>query len=332
MEILGNLALRQRLDEALRQAPPAPAYLFLGPRGVGKGLVASWLASRLLCAGPEPPCGHCLACHKVASGNHPDVMVMDRVEGKASLGIDDVREGISAVQLRPYEGGYRLWILAEAERLTDEAQSALLKTLEEPPPHLVLVLVAGGEDALLPTVTSRCRILRFGPVEPGAIADLLVRRGVPPERAAVAARISGGSPGTALTLVGAGEMWELREAALAVVAELPGADMGQALEAAAALESLKTDATDPKADLTRVLEILSTWFRDAACLAVGAGEDLLVNVDRLEALRGLVARSDSQRLDRALRSLLEAGYHLRRNVQPRFLLQKLCLDLARAGR
>jgi len=332
MVILGNPDVRRRLDEALGQAPPAPAYLFVGTRGVGKGLVASWMAARLLCTGSEPPCGHCAACHKVASGNHADVMVMDRVKGKASLGIDDVREGIAAVQLRPYEGGYRLWILSEAERLTDEAQSALLKTLEEPPPHLVLILVAGGEDALLPTVTSRCRILRFGPVAAEEIADWLVGRGVTAERARVAARISGGSPGGALDLVGAREVWDLREAVLKVADELPGAGLGEAMEAATTLEGLKTGATDPKADLNRVLEFLSTWFRDASCLAVGASQDLLVNVDRLEALQALAARSDSRRLEAALRCLLEAGDQLRRNVQPRFLLQRLCLELTRVGR
>ncbi len=331
MQILGNLELRRRLDEALHHAPPAPAYLFVGPRGVGKGLMASWLAARLLCTESPAPCGRCLACHKVTSGNHADVMIMDRVEGKASLGIDDVREGIAAVQLRPYEGRYRLWILAEAGRLTEEAQSALLKTLEEPPPHLVLVLVAGGEDALLPTVTSRCRILRFGPVAPEEIADWLVGRGVGADRAGVAARISGGSPGAALDLVGSSEIWELREAVLRVVTELPGAGLGQAMDAATALEGLKTGVTDPKADLNRVLEVLASWFRDAACLAVGAGQELLVNLDHLGGLEALVARSDPRRLEGALRCILEAGEHVRRNVQPRFLLQRLCLELARAG-
>lgn len=329
MQILGNQALRHRLEQALRTGPPAPAYLFLGPRGVGKGLTATWLASRLLCTGPEPPCGACPACRKVDSGNHPDVLAIDRIEGKASVGIDEVREGISAVQLRPYEGGYRFWILSEAERLTAEAQNALLKTLEEPPGHLVLVLVAGGEDALLPTVTSRCRIMRFGPVEPESVAAFLVGRGIPTERANVAARISAGSPGVALDLVGSGEIWELRAAVLGLAAGLPGSDTWQALEAAASLEALKTGSSDPKADLTRVLENLLSWFRDALCLSVGSDERLLVNVDHVEALRSLARDSTPRSLDRALRVLLEAHHHLQRNVQPRFLLQRLCLELAR---
>lgn len=329
MHLVGNQRLRERLEEALRAGPPAPAYLFLGPRGVGKALLARQVAARLLCRGAEPPCGACAACHKVDSGNHPDVMILDRVEGKASLGIDDVREGIAAVQLRPYEGGYRFWILPEAERLTDEAQSALLKTLEEPPPHLVLLLVAGGEDALLPTVTSRCRILRFGPVEPEEIEDLLVERGIPRDRASVAARISGGSPGAALDLVGARELWEQREAILEVAGRLPGADMWTCLEAAAELEGLKTGTTDPRADLTRVLDTLSSYYRDGLCLSVGADERLVVHVDRLEALRALAGRSDPGRLGRAVKRILDAGHQARRNVQPKFLLQQLCLELAR---
>ncbi len=329
MHILGNQALRSRLEEALQAGPPAPAYLFLGPRGVGKGLTATWMASRLLCTGPEPPCGSCPACRKVESGNHPDVLLTDRIEGKASVGIDDVREGISEVQLRPYEGGYRFWILSEAERLTGEAQSALLKTLEEPPGHLVLILVAGGENALLPTVTSRCRILRFGPVDVEAVAGFLLEQGVPAGRAAVAARISSGSPGLALDLVGAGEIWDLREAALGLAAGLPGSETWQALETAASLEALKTGSSDPKADLTRVLDTLMSWFRDGLCLSVGGDEGLVVNVDHLDTLRALASASSPRSLDRALRAILEAFDHLHRNVQPRFLLQRLCLELSR---
>jgi len=147
----------------------------------------------------------------------------------------------------------------------------------------------------------------------------------------VAARISGGSPGAALDLVGAREVWELREAVLKVADELPGAGLGKAMEAATALEGLKTGATDPKADLNRVLEVLSTWFRDASCLAAGASQDLLVNVDRVGDLQTLADRSDSRRLEAALRAILEAGDHVRRNVQPRFMLQRLCLELARAA-
>lgn len=329
MRLVGNLPLRQRLEEALRAAPPAPAYLFLGPRGVGKGLVARWMASRLLCQGAEPPCGDCTACRKVASGNHPDLMILDRVEGKGSIGIDDVREGIAEVQLRPYEAGYRFWILSEAERLTDEAQSALLKTLEEPPPHLVLILVAGGENALLPTVTSRCRILRFGPVEPEEIVGLLVERGVSAERAAVAARIAEGAPGGALELAEAQDLWDLRGKVLDLADRLPGADLWESLEAAGALEALKTGSTDPKADLNRVLETLASYLRDALLASVGTDERLLVNVDRLDGIRALAGRSDPRKLDRAVRGILEAGDQARRNVQPKFLLQKLCLDLGR---
>lgn len=327
--MIGNTHIRQRLDESLAHGSPAPAYLFLGPKGVGKAILARWLAQRLLCRGEGPPCGQCAACVRVQTGNHPDLLVMERVAGKASLGIDDVRERIAEVQLRPYEGGYRFWILTEAERLTDEAQSALLKTLEEPPPHLVLVLVAGGEDSLLPTVTSRCRIQRFAPVDPVEIEALLRERGVESDRAAVAARICGGSPGVALGLAEAKALWEVREAALDVAADLPGGDTWKAMEAAAELEALKTDTTDPKADLERVLQALTTWYRDALCVVVGSDERLLVNVHRLDALRALAARTDARRLDAALHRILEAGDQVRRNVQPKLLLQRMCIELTK---
>lgn len=335
LELIGNVDIRQRLADSLINSALAQSYLFQGPRGVGKGLTASWFAARALCQTPEngewqaKPCGVCSACKRVLSGNHPDVTILDRIEGKASVGIDDVREGIAKVQACSFEGGWRFWIISEAERLTDEAQSALLKTLEEPPESLIMILCAAGSGALLPTVISRCRLYTFKNVSTNELESFLTSRGYSVEKAQIAARICSGSPGLALNLLNDEDLWYLRSTAIEQIQRAAVGDIWEALQAAVMLESLNTHKDDPKRDLAQVLRVLLSYYRDAFCLKAGAANTLLVNVDYLDSLQTLVAQSEASYLEKAMQAIMEAEENLQRNVNVKLLLQQLCLSLSR---
>lgn len=334
MRILGNEELRRRLARSLARGGPAPAYLFLGPPGLGKALTARWLACLVLCSErtgtdtPEP-CGRCRDCLRVQADCHPDVTLAERPEGKPTLGVGEVREGIGAAAFHPYEGRHRLWIFPEAERLTEEAQNALLKTLEEPPGHLVMVLVAPGEEALLPTVVSRCLACRFAPVSLADLEAFLAGQGVEPERAAVLARVAQGRPGLALALAREPRLWELRQRVLQGLEGLRP-DMWSCLELAAALE--KASGTDARSHTEKVLDFCLSWYRDLACLASGASADLVINVDHLEGLRQAARRVGPAQALAGAERILGAERLLRQNVQPRLLLQDLCLSLGSAHR
>jgi DNA polymerase-3 subunit delta' len=196
-------------------ADPPHAILFAGPAGVGKTTLALDLARGLLCggaSGAERPCGTCRACRMVASGNHPDLhrLAPGGPGGQIRIGRRDdaepgtVRRLTVDLALLPVEGGARVAILEQADRLNDDAQSALLKTLEEPPSGVTIILCADEEEQLLDTVRSRCARVRLGLVGPRDIEELLGEHGVAdPPTAARLARLAGGRPGRALAYAAA---------------------------------------------------------------------------------------------------------------------------------
>lgn len=201
--------------QSMLAADPPHAILFAGPGGVGKTTLALDLARGLLCvgaSGAERPCGSCRACRMVASGNHPDLhrLAPGGPGGQIRIGRRDdaepgtVRRLTADLALLPVEGGARVAILEQADRLNEDAQSALLKTLEEPPSGVTIVLCADEEEQLLDTVRSRCARIRLGLVGPRDIEELLGERGVAdPPTAARLARLAGGRPGRALAYAAA---------------------------------------------------------------------------------------------------------------------------------
>lgn len=324
--ILGNPQVRESLARCRQADAVYPSYLFLGPEGLGKQLTALWYAAALNCSGAEPPCGSCPSCRKILAGQHPDVSVLRRQPDKTRLGVGEIREGISQASYRPYEGRYRIWIIDEAERLTEEAQNSLLKTLEEPPGKLMIVLVCANQSALLPTVVSRCRPVQFRPVDHGELVDFLVRQGQSPERADVLARLCEGRVGEALGYHRSPALWELRENAIELSAELAGADLWGAIRTAQALEGLRSGAQDARGDLERVLRAVGSLYRDL--MLVGSGcADLVVNVHHRSLLEASKVGREAARL--GLERIAEAEEQLSQNVLPRLLLQRLCLRLSK---
>lgn len=303
---------------------PFPSVIFSGPSQVGKRLTAVWYAAFLNCHSQDDlaPCGECPSCKKTLSGQHPDLIFTRVPEKKTVMGVGEVRDAIHQVQYAPFEGQFRIWVLEEGERLTDEAQNALLKTLEEPPRSAVILLVTHLFGGLIPTVVSRCRLLRFQGLEQQLMEETLAERGLSTEMARRLARLSQGALGACLDYAADPELFANREQAVDLYLSLPGSDLWGAVDTAQRFEKLPLGG--PRA----VLEIGVSLYRDLLVLSAGCSE-LVSHQHQIERLKDLAGRLSVSKIRVLLGDFDQASQHLVSNVSPRLLFQRLCMNLAK---
>src|SRR3990170_3347429 len=190
------------------------AYLFAGPPGLGRRTLALRFAQALNCQTPLDagiPCGQCRDCKQIEAMQHADLTVVQADSDGGTLKVDQIREARRMLTFKPYQSKYRVAIFLHFQEANDNAANALLKTLEEAPSYAVLILTADNPEQLLPTIVSRCEILRLRPLPVAAIEADLRERGIEEERARLLAHISGGRPGYARRLVDDASLLEKRE-------------------------------------------------------------------------------------------------------------------------
>ncbi len=305
------------------------AYLFAGPPHVGKSTLALQLAQAVNCDGQAPPCGECRPCLRIAQGQHADVQTLDVETGedgvsKTLISIDAVRELHHSAHLRPYEGRRRVFIIQQAERLSLEAANALLKTLEEPPPDVLLLLLTADPDAVIPTVVSRCQRMELRPLPTRELAKALQEEhGVAPQEAEELARLARGCPG-----------WAIQAAQGAAL--LP--NLHQRLERIADVSRAGLEARFAYAgDLARRFQrerqtgrdelfLWLRWWRDVLLIQQGRGGEIAYTAWR-ESLEGQAQGLSTGTLVRWLHRVLETVEVLDRNANPRLALEVMMLEL-----
>ncbi len=202
LQILSQDGPIRTLRRSIVSGKTPHAYLFSGPLGVGKHTTARILAAALNCTeSADDACGQCNSCRKIEKDVHPDVFEVTFPEGKKNIPVDSIRELEARLALRPHEGRAKVVIVDPADRMTEAAANALLKTLEEPKPERYLILITSRLSVLLPTVRSRCQSVRFGALPSETVETLLLKAGVPREKAAQAAALSDGSMTSAVSYV-----------------------------------------------------------------------------------------------------------------------------------
>jgi len=272
-DVVGQDTVIRCIKNSIANKRIAHAYLFCGPDGVGKSLVARVLASTLNCKdrGLEP-CGVCLSCMKAESGNHPDIIPV-RTE-KASISVDDIRELQRSMQKKPYEGGLKVYIIYEAHKMTEQAQNALLKTLEEPPGHIIIIMLAVSQYELLSTIISRCQVIKFTSAPEKAIENYLINRyNVQKEEARYMAAFSGGIVGRALAFLSDDSVKKERDEVIRLIREIYKRDRLYALMQADYFLGNK-DRID------YILEIMMSWFRDLLVYKETIDSKYLINLDK----------------------------------------------------
>lgn len=298
--LLGHETIRERLAYASTHDTLHHAYLFEGPRGLGKRRVADWLAMRVNCTSEtDQPCGVCARCKLIASGSHPDVIALEPAAGKATatIGVDQVRDVIRKAGYHRYDSARRFIIIDPADAMMESAANALLKTLEEPTDGTGFILVVASASSLLPTIVSRCQRVRFGAIDTPAITTWLANQGHADAELAAAASL--GCPGRALDLA-TGGLERRREARSTIVllCTEPQAAAFKIVEKATKGRS----RADWMANITVWFEVVEELLRDVTLR--GSGSKLpLLHADAKDLIDDWVTRlypSGIQRITQAL--------------------------------
>jgi len=348
-DVQGQPAAVELLSRALATGRVPPALLLHGPEGVGKRFLAEILAAALICEEPAAgadgtPCGRCRSCRMIEHGSHPDLVHVSRLEReedtdhlvpengavdegdlRTEILIDQIRHLLEIVPLMPRAGRHRVVIVDPAERLNDEAQNGLLKTLEEPPARSMLVLVSASPHRLLPTVRSRCLAVGLRPLPPAELARILVRRGLGPAEAASRAALSAGRLGTALTLDLAGGRAR-RDELLSALSRLAterraGTDFPELAQRLAGSD---------ERTLLDGLDLAESLLRDAARVASRAGGPALMHADAAPALQRLATGLGARRAAELVAACERLRAMLRYNTN-RMLIAETLLAAAAGG-
>jgi DNA polymerase-3 subunit delta' len=333
-DIVGHRRVVPLLSKALARETLPPALLFAGPAGVGKRRVAVALAQALNCLKPRSTsdlereaCGTCAACTRIARGVHPDVIVIEPGE-LGSIKIEQIRDVIVRAAYRPFEGRRRVVIIDDADALTQDAQNALLKSLEEPPSATMFILVSSIPDALLPTVRSRCPRLRFVPLAAADVASVLTRdHDYADTDAKAAAADADGSVGRALAAESA-DLADARATAERVLRQTARvADPSRRLDVVKDITGRKGSPAAEREQLAASLRVMASMLRDVGVLAWNGDRRLLANADLEPVLAELGRSYDSAQSARAYAVVDEALAALERNASAKVVADWLVLHL-----
>ena len=329
-QVIGQPKAVDFLRRSLENGRLSHAYLFIGPSHVGKMTLARNLAQVLNCQGEDRPCGNCRSCRGIASGNHPDVQVIGRSnEGSKEIGIDQIRQMQHAAALKPFQGSYRVFVIDGAEHLSGEGSNSLLKTLEEPAPNVVIILLTTNHSLLLPTIISRCQKIELPPIPTDTIEQALIERwSTAPEKARILARICHGGIGWAISALGDDSLPRERAQKLERLIGLSDASIGERFDYAAKLAAeFNRDRDSVRAEL----ELWRDWWRDLLLIKGGCAE-LIANVDREAMLHREAGDYGLTQIKDFLKALGRALDQLERNLNPRLVLEVLMLNIPKETR
>jgi DNA polymerase-3 subunit delta' len=320
-EILGHERVVDLLRRSLRSGKTAHAYIFEGPSGCGRRKTALALVQALFCAsGGDDACGVCPSCRKVAAGNHADIHVVEPLPDKRDISISQLRDVQRDLAMRPYEAPRSACIVEPADRMNTSSANSFLKTLEEPPGNAIIILITENADMLLPTIRSRCQLLRFAPLSQEQIRQLLERSGMDGATASLLAPLADGSMGRAL---------ELDNDSLALRRDLLARHLaGLTLDRVVTIFEASEELSGSRDETLESMDMLLSFSRDLVHLTAGCND--ITNSAVRPFLERLSSRLSLQGALRLADDILETRRSIQRNANAKLALDNLFMKIAGA--
>jgi len=322
--IHGHEAVRDRLARAFHSGRLAHAYLFAGPRGIGKKMFARELAKALLCEGPSAAslaaCDRCPACHLVDADTHPDLQLVSRPLDKHEFPVETMRELCTALALKAARGKRRIAIVDDADDFSAEAANCFLKTLEEPPSFSLLILIATDGERQLPTIRSRCQLIPFGSLPDEVVNQALDEAGVTDQLMRPRlVRLAAGRPGTARDFA-APELWAVRQKLIEELLKSKPDSYSLARNWMDRIESAGKDSATQRAEARKLLQLAIDLFRQSLDFATNGKTKSPDSVES-KNLAAIANKFKTEGLLDRMDRLLQAEAHNERNVQLSLLVE-----------
>jgi len=320
-DIIGQSSVVNRLKQIIESKRIGHAYLLVGPEGIGKKTLANIFARGIMCTSHgQRPCDVCRSCRQFNSGNHPDVYRVQKGD-KSSIGVEQIRDLLDDIHLKPYESSRKVYIIEDAHAMTAQAQNAFLKTLEEPPFFATIILLAERANELLPTILSRCQVFRMQRLTREEVCTIIVKNlGIPKEKAMLFAGLSDGIPGKGLQLAGSQEFHQMRND---VFKFLEGIFDYSDIEKMAQWELFN----QYKDRIDEILDMLAIWFRDVLVYKETGDFGLVINIDKLPMIEKQASLFTLSRIRSIIESIERTRRMLKGNVNFQLAIENLLLNI-----
>lgn len=321
-DIIGQEQMKEHLQNAIAMNKVSHAYIINGERSSGKEYVAKVFAAALQCEkGGTEPCGECHSCIQAKSGNQPDIIFVSH-DKPNTIGVEDIRTQVNNdIGIKPYSSPRKVYIMNEGEKMTVQAQNALLKTLEEPPEYAVILILTSNVDSLLPTILSRCVVLNMKPVPDHKVKKYLMEElEIPDYKANICVAFARGNIGKAKMLASSEEFEKVKEEAVTLVKYINDMDISEVVKAIKKISEYQFDVTD-------YLDILSVWYRDALLFKATKDANSLIFKNELQYIRRVADRSTYEGIETIVKALQQAKRRLEANVNFDLTMELLLLTI-----
>ncbi|MCI8639801.1 MAG: DNA polymerase III subunit delta' [Coprococcus sp.] len=321
-DVVGHNDMIRYIKNTVEQDQVSHAYILNGERGSGKKLLANLFAQALQCeAKEERPCYECRSCKQALGGNHPDIIRVTH-EKPGSISVDEIRaQVVGDVQIKPYSGKYKIYIIPDADLMTVQAQNALLKTIEEPPSYAVIFLLAVNAESLLPTICSRCVMLKLRNVK-----DKLVKRylmqvlHVPEYKADVCTAFAQGNIGRATKLANSEHFNEIKDEAVGLLREIDTMELDALVEAVKRVSPYKIEIED-------YLDVLMIWFRDVLLYKATKNLERVIFSEEIGYIKDRAMKSSYEGIETIITGIEKAKARLKANVNFELVMELLLLTI-----